>query len=232
VRKKAQTKRQEFLNTLVVAAKAMKDKARKQLIMGLKHAKETRKCFALVWKILQPSTPGGLTHLIIPDPVTDTPQIIQDTMIMENHLFKHSKEHVSQAHGTPYTVPPLSDLLAFDGMTPFGNAVFRGEPIPLDLPLAAATRLLLQHQCTLLLPTETPEHPFEFDLLMKGFRKWPEKTTTSPSGHHLGIYKSLLKDTPPPNPPPDYIPRTYGIDIMHDVYHIMKLALKHTHPLR
>jgi len=200
--------------------------------MGMKHAEETQKCFALVQEILQPSIPRGLTHLLIPDPSRPAPHIIQDTTTMEQHLLQHSQEHFRRAHGTPYTVPPLSDLLAFDGMTPFGDAVLRGDPIPPELPIDAATHLLLQHQRTMLRPTETPDHPFDFDLLMKGFCKWPEKTRTSPSGHHLGIYKSLLKDNPPPNPPPNYVPRTYGIDIMRDIHQIMKLALKHTHPLR
>jgi len=64
---------------------------------------------------------------------------------------------------------------------------------------------------------------------MQGFKKWPERTTTSPSGRHLGVYKSLLKDLPPSNPPPDYEPRTYGIDIMQCIYHSLLLALQHTH---
>jgi len=64
---------------------------------------------------------------------------------------------------------------------------------------------------------------------MKGFRKWPERTTTSPSGRHLGVYKSLLKDLPPKDPPPDYVPRTYGIEIMQCVFTLLELAIKHVH---
>jgi len=72
-------------------------------------------------------------------------------------------------------------------------------------------------------------HPLEYDALMDGFRKWPERTTTSPSGRHLGIYKSLLKDKPPTDPPADLPPRTYGQDVMHYVYRLLQLALRHTH---
>jgi len=28
-----------------------------------------------------------------------------------------------------------------------------------------------------------------------GFKKWKERTSTSPSGRHLGHYKSIIKDT-------------------------------------
>jgi len=52
---------------------------------------------------------------------------------------------------------------------------------------------------------------------------------TSPSGRHLGVYKSLLKDQPPQKPPPEYVPRTHGIDVMRYVYRLLQLALKHTH---
>jgi len=47
-------------------ARATNATDRKQLILGLKHAKETRQFFAVVCHILHPSTPGGLTHILIP----------------------------------------------------------------------------------------------------------------------------------------------------------------------
>jgi len=37
----------------------------------------------------------------------------------------------------------------------------------------------------------TQDHPLLYDKLQNGIKKWPERTTTSPSGRHLGIYKSL-----------------------------------------
>ncbi len=42
IRREAQTKRKEFLNTLLQAAKATKNNAQKQLILGLKQAEENR----------------------------------------------------------------------------------------------------------------------------------------------------------------------------------------------
>jgi len=38
--------------------------------------------------------------------------------------------------------------------------------------------------------------PLTFIKLMVGFKKWSECTATSPSGCHLGTYKSMLKDLP------------------------------------
>jgi len=148
---------------------------------------------------------------------------------MEHHLLNHSRQHFSHAHGTPYTIPPLSDLLGFDGLTPFGDSVFHGEPIPDHLLLAPATRLLLKHQRSLLQMVEFSDHLITFEELMQGFKKWSERMTTSPSGCHLGVYKSLLKDHLPNNPPPDLPPRIYGIEVMQCVFTLLQLALKHTH---
>jgi len=201
IQHKAQAKCKEFLDTLLQAAKATKNKDWKKLILGLKCTKETHRCFATVCQLLNPNTPGGLTHLLVP--TTDNPSTwhtIHDPAEMERHLLECSCIHFWQAHDTPFTWPPLSDLLGMSGTIPFANKIFKGIPIPPDLDIDPATCLLLQHQKSLLQPGECTVQPPKFELLMKGFHKLPECMTTSLSGCHLGIYKSLLKDLPPTNP--------------------------------
>jgi len=62
---------------------------------------------------------------------------------------------------------------------------------------------------------------------MKGFRKWPKQTATSPSVQHLGVYKSLLKDQHCEKQGEPIM--TKGIDIMIEIYWLLALAIKHTH---
>jgi len=70
---------------------------------------------------------------------------------------------------------------------------------------------------------------------MQGFNKWPELMSISPSGKHLGTYKSLLKDFPPPkkkNQPDDQMEeddRPYGINVMEAIFQMLCMAVKHTH---
>jgi len=93
------------------------------------HAEETHKYWHLVCQMLQPTSPGGLTYLLIPN--ADIPITLQMVMTipnMEQHLLQHSKQHFSQAHSTPFTEPPLSHILGFDGLMPFGDAIFQGLP--------------------------------------------------------------------------------------------------------
>jgi len=48
IQRNAQTKRKQFLDDLLWAAIAAKDKPRRRLILGLKHAEENRRCFQFV----------------------------------------------------------------------------------------------------------------------------------------------------------------------------------------
>jgi len=43
------------------------------------------------------------------------------------------------------------------------------------------------------LPDQDITHTLDYEGLMDGIKKWPECTTMSPSGCHLGIYKTLRK---------------------------------------
>jgi len=122
-------------------------------------------------------------------------QPITDLSQMETQLLHHRCEHFSQAHGTTFTNEPLASLLQYNGLTPFGDDVFNGT-IPPELEIPPTAKLLLEHLSSKLNDDEQPNHPLEFEELMNGFQKWPEQTATLPSGHHLGIYKLMLKDLP------------------------------------
>jgi len=139
IRKEAEEKRHEFLNTLSQAAKHTKNAQCQKLILGLKQAEENQRCFRVVKNFLKPMN-GGVTHVLVPNPtdpnVWDT---VHDIPQMEQHLLNQSRTHFSQAHGTPYTVDPLATLLPNDGLSNFGETIFRGEPIPPNLPISEPT---------------------------------------------------------------------------------------------
>jgi len=73
-------------------------------------------------------------------------------------------------------------------------------------------------------------------VLIQGFKIWPERTSTSPSGRHPGIYKSLAKHFPLPkdkteeNPQPKPLnPLQSGNDMLKLNIMMMELAVIHTH---
>jgi len=77
-------------------------------------------------------------------------------------------------------------------------------------------------------PTDTA-HPLTFEGMLAGFKKWPEKMATSPSGCHLGIYKSMMKDLLEKDNHKQDPPKFRGLHIMQTVHSLLQLAIKHTH---
>jgi len=83
-------------------------------------------------------------------------------------------------------------------------------------------------------PNKSHSHPMDPKLLIQGFKKWPEQTTTSPLGRHLGIYKSLAKHFPLPKDdsnttPKDNHPLQSRNNVLKLLIWMMQLAITHTH---
>ncbi len=80
----------------------------------------------------------------------------------------------------------------------------------------------------------------DYDTLLNGIKKWPECTTTSLSGRHLGIYKALgkhviekkqnNKEHELPDTDQDIIKE--GHDVLYLIFDLMTLALRHAYPLK
>jgi len=166
-------------------------------------------------------------------------QLILDKNKMEDMLLKFSRTHFAKAEGTPFTTKPLGRLLAYDGMSAYGQKVSQGwseiEHHCLDTPTKAILKNLKQK----ISPGHTQTHALNYESLLDGIKKWPERTMTSPLGRHLGIYKTLRKHVcekskkknPDPDPkPPEKIQQ--GCNILYLIFDIMSLALYHAYPLQ
>jgi len=146
-----------------------------------------------------------------------------------------------EAHGLPYTVPPLSTLLNPDSLTPFGQQVLNGAVDFPSLEVSHHTKLLLQHQKAWQNQHLPCFHTLTFKDMITGFRKWPEWTSTSPSGQHLGIYKSLSKDTnrkqrhqkPTPQEPTEHPKSKPPIhnekNVLQLIHQLIYMAVQHCH---
>jgi len=93
---------------------------------------------------MKPRMAGGLMRLLIPD-TADSKKwtTIINPVEMEKHLMEHCQEHFKQAHGSPYTVPPLSTLLNYDSLTPFGKQISQGTANLQDIEISHHAKLLL-----------------------------------------------------------------------------------------
>jgi len=112
--------------------------------------------------------------------------------------------------------------------------------------LMTTTKQVIRNSTTILqnLCRKTPEDDetpiLDYATLLEGIKKWPKKTTTSPSGHHLGIYKLLgkhvVKKKKENEKQPEIIEETgplkQGRDVLYLIFAIMSLALTHAYPLQ
>ncbi len=239
IHQEALAKRQTHLEDLIKATHTCKDQKRKKLILCLKKAEELKRCYQLVRSITKPRQQGGLSHVRIP---TNNPpeqpqwEAIYDPSAMEELVLNQHRKHFSQARGTVFTQEPLRSLINEDCTSEYAQQILAGTAPIEHLPVDEHTKALLRHLKSKTHPLETPSHPLDQEKLIQGFKKWPERTTTSPSGRHLGIYKSLAKHFPPPkekqkeqNTPEDNHPIQGGNDVLKLIIWMMELAVTHTH---
>jgi exonuclease III len=173
------------------------DATRALILRRLQRAEAIKRLFDKLRSARSQGDRRGVVSLEIPvhpdaDPKTcsewrtiDVPSEIVD------HLQRRNRKHFGQAHGSPFTVPPLSDYLGFQGVGPNADTVLKGQYDSTEFD--DNVRLLLQH---LQITQEMQEEESYPTITEKEFRgklqTWRESTSTSPSGLHLGHWKALI----------------------------------------
>jgi hypothetical protein len=105
------------------------------------------------------------------------------------YLLERNRKHFSQALGTPFTVPPLNVQVDFGASTASCELMLEGaydSQLLDDLTLLLTNHFRSLTERNVLPSTITPV------AMMDKYKFWPESTTTSPSGRHLGHYRALL----------------------------------------
>jgi len=163
---------------------------RSKALTHLIHAEKNKCCYAAFHNHTKPWLSGGLMYITVNNDPQQPPTTILDHDELGNTLLAYSWNHFAKAHGSPFTMSPLDCLLQYDGLNPLSDLIFKGhnvlDPLPLDKPTCA----LLTHLCNKT-SIDSQSHPLHYGTMMNGIKKWPEKSATSQSGCHLGIYKSL-----------------------------------------
>jgi hypothetical protein len=109
---------------------------------------------------------------------------------LEYYLVQRNRRHFGQAEGTCFTVPPLSASLNWQADTNTAELLLQGH-YDAD-SLDDVTQLLLRH-CKHTSTLDAIPTPIALDEFIGKLKVWSESTSTSPSGRHLGHYKSLIK---------------------------------------
>jgi hypothetical protein len=154
-----------------------------------KRQKEQRKRCWQTFKLLRKGniSTGGLSHVLKREN-TDPPSIsrIQTQEQLDPTLLDRNIVHFSQEEGTPFTTEQLISIIWEDGCSACALDILEGiiPPNIFQYPKLFLTEMKKTRKTLPLNMT--------IDDMCRGFQKWRENTTTSPSGKHLGIYKSLV----------------------------------------
>ena len=189
-------------DTASALRKLKKAEALKMLFQKLRYARTSKKR-------------QGVTSIEIPlHPTTDPKnckewrQIDVPSEVLE-HIQQRNREHFGQAHGTPFTIPPLSEHLGFTGYSAYGQQMLDGTYDATELE--SNVQLLIQHLEHIHEMESDETRPSVSAEEFRGKLKvWSESTSTSPSGMHLGHYKALIakhsysSDLPDDDLPPEY----------------------------
>lgn len=91
---------------------------------------------------MKPKQQSGLSHILVPadsqpedypfNPDTvEALKMIHDHGLLQKYLLQRNMKHFGQAHGTPFTTPPL-DQLDWEARNEAATRLLKGE-IPLEL---------------------------------------------------------------------------------------------------
>jgi hypothetical protein len=83
--------------------------------------------FNIPRRVLGKTKNGALSSIIVPG------GRIYDQGQITDVLIERNQKHFGQAHGTPFTVPPLSNWDGWHGTSEWGDAVLQGKLPPDDI---------------------------------------------------------------------------------------------------
>jgi hypothetical protein len=113
---------------------------------------------------------------------------------IDRELFYRNIQHFSQADSTPFAKGEFHQFFGSLGTNTFSSSVLQGASLPSTLTHSNAKRIFFT---TLQKCTGAPEISGRLtgNELQEGYKIWNERTSTLPSGLHLGHDKTMLQKT-------------------------------------
>jgi hypothetical protein len=186
--------RMEHLENLVEDYNARSETSKGIKVKTLLRREKTRNDFQKLRQIFKPKHNSGLSTIEIQDP--NNPEnwiLITVPTIIETELITRNILHFGQANDSIFASPLIQSILGYEGTNIIAqNLIFKQQwPEEFNNLPKYVKEILLKlgdGQQLKAIPNN-----IAFEEFCNGFRVWKERTTTSPSGRHLGHYKLLLR---------------------------------------
>ena len=182
------------------------DSTKEQNLKQLRHQEQTNIMWRSISRAKGESRSNGIVNLEIPsswpsndsgfnDSIENPKQCnqwkqIQTPKAIEFYLRKRNQIHFGQAHGTPFTVPPLSVALDWSANSLSAELMLEGEYESAELD--NIQQMLINHCKGAFDPLQSQVPLLTTTDWKRRIKRWKERTTTSPSGMHLGHARALI----------------------------------------
>ena len=133
---------------------------------------------------------GPLSCVLVPLPKEGTEiewHAVTDGPTVAQLILNRNKKHFSQAGETPLATNEIIDLFGPGANTEYAEKILNGTADLTEVTDHVTLQLLLG----LMRCETTLEIDLTIDDMMNRYKKWDERTTTLPSGGHLGHFKAL-----------------------------------------
>jgi hypothetical protein len=204
--KNAVKEREAFLTELksrLAQRRATKDTDPAAAIKNIDRQLNDTRRFQRIARAIKPQPSSSLTKVEIVHtaahlhPVTGkvvettTVKTVDTRKALEAAIIERNKRHFAQADGTPFTKLPLSKISSENGYNVFEDAA--GHEILLPEDSFVETKMVMELlQARQRDPGTKWFEGVSFDEFISGLLHWNERTSTSPSGRYLGLYKALI----------------------------------------
>ncbi|OEU18182.1 hypothetical protein FRACYDRAFT_236453 [Fragilariopsis cylindrus CCMP1102] len=137
--------------------------------------------------------PGGISAILVPLPKEGIEleyQVITDGPTIEQVILQRNIRHFRQAEFTPLANPQVIKIIGFGANTIRSKQILEGTDDPSDITDDEWSRFLLT---SMKRNSEELKIEITAEKMMEKYRRWKERTSTSPSGRHLGHFHALFQ---------------------------------------
>jgi hypothetical protein len=182
--------RHEFLLERAEIAASNNNQTLETAIKQLAHIEASIQTYASIKRVMNPASyQPGLTSIRVP---TDegSYRTVDDPKEIEDHLINRNLEHYAQAEHTAMAHHLIREKMGTSGSSDFCDQVLQGTADLSNIPATLKSIFQQLHQPHQVVISSI----ITYNDFKDALARWKESTSTSPSGRHLGHYRSVLKD--------------------------------------
>jgi exonuclease III len=232
VLQRADVHRKSFLEEQrkILALKGLKQNT-KQLNRLIK-AEEVKTMYSKL-RAIRPKHSTGLSRVEVPLDPLENPKTatkwrsVDEPHAMEKAIQSRNQTHFGQAKSTIFANPPLNQDFDFPASTDDSTSLLQGEYATEDLTELQEKMI---ESLEALVPLDQIPSTITFQEMLDKYASWDERTSTSPSGRHLGHYHALLKSYKPDSLDEKEKEISHmAIEILQAHHFMTNYALRHGH---